>query len=219
MNPNKLEQKIIELFPETPIPDGKYLAIMGRWFDEDGGFHEYINQEAEDYLPFFQDKSWCDLIGDPLINWGAAAFSGFSFLNPIACAYYLPAYMLTVMRSYSGNPDLVEGLFYKLIPPKCLSMDEKERKIVLTLIDKCSSLPAELRDRLRKSFGKDIIENVLQKEAVMKSLTQDHDDFLNALSITQKMAIREFIIYMSNIHAVEKLAKKALECYWAEMDV
>jgi gluconate kinase len=98
-------------------------------------------------------------------------------------------------------------------------MDEMKDKEVLTLIDQCSSLPAELRDSLRKTFEKDIIENVLQKEAVMKSMTQDHDDFLNALSIAQKMAIREFIIYMSNIHAVEKLAKKALECYWAEMDV
>ena len=109
MEADPLERLIKVSFPIAHPPDREHSGYMVRWLDKDGTRHEYLHPEALDVQAFFQGKPWHDFVGEPLINWGAAAFSGLSFLNATARAYYLPAYMLTAMRSIHDNPDLVEG--------------------------------------------------------------------------------------------------------------
>ncbi|MFY9259129.1 MAG: DUF6714 family protein [Gallionella sp.] len=210
MELDQLERQIEEVFPETPLPDGEHLARMGRWFDEYGELHEYINPEALRFQAFFQGNTWHDLVGEPLVSWGAAAFSGLNFLNTRARVYYLPAYMQTAMHSYHENFDLVEGLFNSLTPPK-LFLSEEEREDVFALIDKCGDLlPVELQKSLKEKIFKraDSSSKPQQRDAMLHSVEQDFEDFMNALTPAQKLVIREFILYMRKTYPVEDLAAR-----------
>jgi hypothetical protein len=219
MDIDQLERQIEEAFPADYPPDGVHLARVGRWFDESGKLQEYVNPEGLDAQAFFQGKPWHDFVGEPLINLGGRPFSILAFLNPHARAYYLPAFMLTALHSYHENGDLVEGLFNRLTPPKCVWLNEEEREDVLAVIDKCADLlSTEQKNSLKEeTFKRKDFGSLLQRDAVMQSLEQDYEDFINALTPAQKRVIREFILYMRKINEVEDLAEMALRGCWSNV--
>ncbi len=218
MDVRQLVQQIEEAFPDNPPPPD-YLAKEGLWFDEAGEPHAYVNEEALWFQKFFHGGPWHDFVGDPLIKWEAAAFSGLAFLNVRARIFYLPAYMLTAMFDIHGNPDMVEGLFNCLTHPNLVGLNEEERKQTLRWINSDDRLPGEMKERLRETFSRTWRWNPCQRDDVLNSIEQDYNDFIAAMTGPQKRAVRNFIAFMQNKYgvAVAYETERALSGYWGQV--
>jgi hypothetical protein len=188
----QLEREITDAFADRGVADAVLLGTRGEWFDEKGERREYADPEVGAAHRFFLGKRWSEVAGAPLLSWPQAS-SSLIFLEPEVAAAYLPAYMLTTLRSPDEGVTILEGIVASLARP------------AEALADRGSGATA-----LRT--GKEA-----QGAAMRASELARFDRLLDALSERQKQSIAHFLEHAAEVlelDGLENRARLALDLFW-----
>lgn len=115
-------ERVLAAFPAAPFPRDLSVSTGGRWFDEDGQRHTYVDPEAAEVDRFFGGRPWTSIEPEQLLPWDHASVSSI-FLSPRAHAYYLPAFL----RAFLAAPldgiavDVLEHAVRMWTPPDAVS--------------------------------------------------------------------------------------------------
>lgn len=146
------------------------------------------DEEKKYFYPAKYDPiNWWDLVGEKIMD--LYPIDNLSWMSPYGKAYYLPAYMLTVLpllngilldhdiqSKHSDPVGFVVDVIHSLIPPENLDG--------MKLWEMASILPEEKRSPLNKND--------------LYTMSQDESFiiFLSQISNKQKVAVGEFIQYV-----------------------
>lgn len=184
----QLEREITQVFPDRGVADALLLGAMGEWYDEKGARHTYADPEVGSAHRFFLGKRWSEVVGTPLLSWPQAS-SSLIFLEPEVAAAYLPAYLLTTLRSPEAGVTILEGVVASLARP-------------------AEAVAA-------RASGADV--NSAQAAALRDTELSRFDRFLSELTEPQKRTIARFLEHAAEvleIDGLENRARSALDLFW-----